>query len=308
MYPELFTFSLWDSTIPIMTFGVCLTIAFGLFYWMLRRLGQKYQINTAFLSVNLLLFFLATFFLSRLFHVLLFLGIPTKSAFLTEYPFWSFFLTPDFFFILERTAVRFLVVFYLLFAKREPQDRADALDIILISGLFATIVGYLWAFLRGQTYGIKSQGIFAVDYLNSNFILADYPRFPIALFYVFFVLLIFSFCYIVKKLRPKEKGLSAGIGSVLFGILWFIGEWWNDSSADNFAYLFGLLTDVKLFNFNQLLSIGMILWGSWKIATIIPSPLSDWILEAADYVSEKLDPVTPYLHKLVRKIQKKFKR
>lgn len=262
-----------------MTFGVCLTIAFGLFYWMLRRLGRKYHVNTAFFSVNLLPFFLITFFVSRLLHVLLFLGIPTKSAFLTEYPFWSFFLTPDFFFSFGGAIVGFLIVFLFIFAKRDPEDRDDALDIVVISGLFATIVGYLGAFLGGQTYGVKSEGIFAVDYLNSNFILADYPRFPIALFYVFFVLLIFSFCYIVKKLRPKERGLSAGIGAFLFGVMWFIGEWWNDSSADNFAYLFGLLTDVKLFNFNQFLSIGMMLWGSWKVANIIPSPLSDWILE-----------------------------
>lgn len=220
-----------------MTFGVCLTISFGLFYWMLRRLGRKYRINTAFFSVNLLTFFLTTFLVSRLAHVLLFLGIPTKSAFLTEYPFWSFFLTPDFFFSFGGAIVGFLTVFLIIFADRESDDRDDALDIVVISGLFATIVGYLGAFLGGQTYGVKSTGIFSVDYLNSNFILADFPRFPIALFYVFFVILIFSFCYIVKKLH-KEKGLSAGLGSLLFGIMWFIGEWWNDSSGDNFSYLF----------------------------------------------------------------------
>lgn len=260
-----------------MTFGVCLAISFGLFYWMLRRLGHKYKINTAFFTVNLLTFFLATFFTSRLMHVLLFLGVPTKSAFLTEYPFWSFFLTPDFFFSFGGAILGFLIVFLIIFAQRDAENRDDALDIVVISGLFATIMGYLGAFLGGQTYGVKSDGIFAIDYLNSNFILADFPRFPIALFYVFFVLLIFSFCYIIKKLR-KEKGLTAGAGSLLFGVMWLIGEWWNDSSSDNLSYLFGYLTDVKLLNFNQWFAVLMIIWGAWKVATIIPSPLSEWIL------------------------------
>jgi hypothetical protein len=42
--------------------------------------------------------------------------------------------------------------------------------------------------------------------------------------------------------------------------MWFLGEWWNDASADNIAYLFGWLTDWKIFNFNQILALCMIAW------------------------------------------------
>ncbi len=304
MYPELYNFSIGDSTIPIMTFGVCLTLAFALFYWMLYRLGKKYQINTAFFTVNLLSFFLVTFFTARLLHVFLYLGIPTKSAFLTDYPFWSFLLTPDFYFSFGGALVGFLAMFYYRFMERDVADRDDALDITVISGLFASIVGYIGAFFGGQTYGIKSEGLFSVDYYN-NFILADFPRFPLAIFYAFFLIFIFSFCYIIKKLRP-ERGLAAGVGALLFGIMWFIGEWWNDASADNFAYLFGLLTDWKLFNFNQLLSVCFICWGSWKVATIIPSPISDWILWVADRFFDWYEPLEKHVQKTIKKLRKKW--
>ena len=56
MYPELYTFSFGDTTIPMMTYGVGLMLTFGLFYWMLWRLGRKYDVNTSFFSVNRLLF------------------------------------------------------------------------------------------------------------------------------------------------------------------------------------------------------------------------------------------------------------
>lgn len=54
--------------------------------------------------------------------------------------------------------------------------------------------------------------------------------------------------------------MAAGLGALLWGIMWFLGEWWNDASADNIAYIFGWLTDWKIFNFNQILALCMIAW------------------------------------------------
>lgn len=282
MYPELYTFTLGDSSIPVMTFGLCLTLAFGLFYWMLWRLGRKYQINTAFFTVNLLAFFLITFFTSRLAHVLLYLGLPTKSAFSDEFPLASFFLMSDFYFSLWGAILGFFGTFLFFFRNREKADRDDALDITVIAWLFGAIVAYLGAFFGGQTYGIRSDWILAVDYIN-NPILAEFPRFPLALMYVLFILFIFSLTYIIKKLRP-ERGLAAGVGALLWGIMWFIGEWWNDASSDNFSYVFGFLTDWKIFNFNQILSVFLIGWWAWRIAHIVPSPLSDWVIEIGEKI------------------------
>lgn len=287
MYPELYTFTLGDTSVPVMTFGLCLTLAFGLFYWMLWRLGRKYQINTAFFTVNLLAFFLVTFFVSRLAHVFLYLGLPTKSAFSGEFPVSSFFLMSDFYFSLGGALLGFFGTFLFFFRDRDDADRDDALDIVVISWLFGAIVGYLGAFFGGQTYGIRSESFFSVDYIN-NPILAEFPRFPLALVYFICIIFIFSFTYIIKKLRP-ERGLAAGVGALLWGVMWFIGEWWNDASSDNFAYLFGFITDWKIFNFNQILSLFLMSWGAWRIAHIVPSPLSDWIIDIGERVIDMTD-------------------
>ncbi len=305
MFPELYTFTFGDTSVPVMTFGLCLTISFILFYWMLWRLGRKYQINTAFFSTNLLVFFLVTFFVSRLAHVLLYLGLPTKSAYSGEFWFSSFFLMSDFYFSLGGAIIGFFGTFYYLFRERDEVDRDDALDITVISWLFGAAVGYLGAFLGGQTYGIRSESFLSVDYIN-NPILAEFPRFPLALIYMFAIIFIFSLTYIIKKLRP-ERWFAAGVWALLWGIMWFLGEWWNDASSDNFAYIFGFISDWKLFNFNQILSLFLMAWGAWRVAHIVPSPLSEWVLEAGDVVMERSKKISKYISALTKKARKSWK-
>lgn len=203
MYPELYSFSFGDATVPVTTFGVSLTISFFLFYWMLRRLGRKYTINTAFFSVNLLSFFLTTFFVSRFLHVVLYAGLPTKSAFSLEYPILSFFLMSDFYFSAGGAVLAFFGLFWWHMRQREVADREEALDITVIAWAFAAIMAYFGAFLGGQVYGVRSDGLFAVDYIN-NPILAEVPRFPLAIVYVLATLAIFSLIYIIRKLRPER--------------------------------------------------------------------------------------------------------
>jgi hypothetical protein len=147
MYPELYSFTLGDNAIPITTFGVALTISFFLFYWMLRRLGKKYEINTAFFGTNLLSFFLTTFFVSRFFHVILFAGLPTKSAFSIEYPILSFFLMSDFYFSAAGALLAFFGLFWWHMRQRDTEDREGALDITVIAWVFASIIAYFGAFL-----------------------------------------------------------------------------------------------------------------------------------------------------------------
>lgn len=305
MYPELYTFTLGDNSVPVMTFGVCLTISFILFYWMLWRLGRKYQINTAFFTTNLLVFFLMTFFVSRLAHILLYIWLPTKSAYSGEFWFSSFFLMSDFYFSLGGAIIWFFATFFYLFRERDDADRDDALDITVISWLFWAAIAYLWAFLGGQTYGIRSESFISVDYIN-NPILAEFPRFPLALIYMLCIIFIFSFTYIIKKLRP-ERWFAAAVGALLWGIMWFIGEWWNDASSDNFSYIFGLISDWKIFNFNQLLALFLMAWGAWRIAHIVPSPLSDWILQSGEKFIDWRDKAIRRFRTLIKKARKSWK-
>jgi len=303
MYPELYSFTFGNSAIPVTAFGVSLTIAFFLFYWMLRRLGKKYSINTAFFSVNLLSFFLTTFFVSRLLHVILYAGLPTKSAFSLEYPFLSFFLMSDFYFSAGGAILAFFGLFWFYMKQRNVVDREEALDISVIAWVFAAIMGYFWAFLGGQVYGVRNEWIFAVDYIN-NPILAEFPRFPLAIVYVLSTLTIFSLIYIVRKLRP-ERWLAAGIWALLWWMMWFIGEWWNDASSDNIAYLFWVFSQWKILNFNQIIALGLMAWGSWRLAHIIPSPLSEWIIEIGDRVADMVESVYNSLEKQIRVYSKK---
>lgn len=306
MYPELYSSTFGDTTVPITTFGVSLTIAFFLFYWMLRRLGRRYGVNTAFFSINLLSFFLTTFFVSRLLHVILYAGLPTKSAFSTEFPVMSFFLMSDFYFSAGGAVLAFFGLFWWHMRQREKADKEEALDITVIAWVFASIMAYFGAFLGWQVYGVRNDGIFAVDYIN-NPILAEFPRFPLAIVYILATLAIFSLIYVIRKLRP-ERWLAAGLGALLWGIMWFIGEWWNDASSDNIAYLFGILSQWKILNFNQIIALWMMAWGSWRLAHIIPSPLSEWIIDIGDRVADFLEDVFDILEKNTQKYSKRIKK
>jgi asparagine N-glycosylation enzyme membrane subunit Stt3 len=147
MYPELYSTVFGDTTVPVTTFGVALTLAFFLFYWMLRRLGKRYDVSTTFFSINLLSFFLTTFFISRLMHVILYAGLPTKSAFSMEFPIMSFFLMSDFYFSAGGAVLAFFGLFWWHMRHRDIEDREEALDITVIAWTFAAILGYFGAFL-----------------------------------------------------------------------------------------------------------------------------------------------------------------
>lgn len=90
--------------------------------------------------------------------------------------------------------------------------------------------------------------------------------------------------------------------------MWFLGEWWNDASSDNIAYVFGLFSHWKILNFNQVIALGMMAWGSWRLAHIIPSPLSEWIIDIGDRVADFLEEVFDILEKNSQKYYKKSKK
>ena len=89
--------------------------------------------------------------------------------------------------------------------------------------------------------------------------------------------------------------------------MWFIGEWWNDASSDNFAYLFGFITDWKIFNFNQILSLFLMSWGAWRIAHIVPSPLSEWIIDIGERIIDISDDVMVIVQSRLKKARKGWK-
>ena len=47
-------------------------------------------------------------------------------------------------------------------------------------------------------------------------------------------------------------------------------------------------------------------WGSWKLAHIIPSPLSDWILDVGEVVQEFGEKVGDFFHFHFKKAKKRW--
>jgi hypothetical protein len=50
----------------------------------------------------------------------------------------------------------------------------------------------------------------------------------------------------------------------------------------------------------------MMCWGSWKLAHIIPSPLSDWIVETGEKIQDYWDDITHALYVWYKKTKKKW--
>gem|GEM_PF-4198772 len=61
----------------------------------------------------------------------------------------------------------------------------------------------------------------------------------------------------------------------------------------------------KILNFNQIIALGLMAWGSWRLAHIIPSPLSEWIIEIGDRVADMVESVYNSLEKQIRVYSKK---
>ena len=49
-------------------------------------------------------------------------------------------------------------------------------------------------------------------------------------------------------------------------------------------------------------------WGSWRLAHIIPSPLSEWIIAVGDTVADTVEEVSDTIEKQTQKYFKKGKK
>ena len=83
---------------------------------------------------------------------------------------------------------------------------------------------------------------------------------------------IFSFCYIFRKAH-KEDGVTAFLGIGLFGIMLFLGEFWNAASQDNLSSLFGLLINWRLLNINQIGALALIYWSAHHLVIELDLPV-----------------------------------
>ncbi len=221
MYPQIEIFS-----VTIYTFGLALSIAFILFFFMLYKLSQKFGINANFFLGNVLWFFIATFLFSRFFYIV---AEWRDASFIFHQGIIKFLLMSNYNFSLMWGIVGFMGV--LLFQLRRFKLSARKyIDAVVLSFFFAGIIGFIGAFLGGQIYGKPTDSFIGIMYTSptSDSPYAS-PMFPLALLYSAVSFILFVVFYMVR-IFTKIEGLIGYVGIVLFSAVLLVAEFYNGNT------------------------------------------------------------------------------
>jgi prolipoprotein diacylglyceryltransferase len=249
MYPY-FSLPFFDAR--IYTFWLFLCLAFGSFFFILQRTGKKASINTNFFISNALLFVVSTFFFSRLVFILL-EWRDYQYQILDR--FWNFFVMNDYNMSFAGWIIGFLIILIIKLRKhQQPLDKY--LDVIVLSFLFAGIIGYIWAFLGGQIYGRPTHLPIWILYKSDR---ANIPYtsavIPLWILYSCSCFVLFSGLYIFRELQ-KIPGFTGYVWLWLFSIVLLIWEFYSGSED--------ILQTYIILNINQLLALtGIAITWHW---------------------------------------------
>ena len=119
------------------------------------------------------------------------------------------------------------------------------LDAVILSFLFAGVVGYLGAFIGGQIYGKPTNLPFGITYSDPE-TMNPYtsPVVPLAVIYAFFSFVIFVVLYIARAAFVKIDGLVGYLGISAFAPVLLIGEFWNGAEDSLKGIFFLNLTQI----------------------------------------------------------------
>jgi phosphatidylglycerol:prolipoprotein diacylglycerol transferase len=252
MYPQIELFS-----VTIYTFGLALSIAFVLFFFMLYKLSLKFGINANFFLGNVLWFFLSIFVFSRAFYII---AEWHNTPFLFSQWILKFLLMSDYNFSLMGGIFGFMTVLFFQL-KRFNFSSRKYIDAVVLSFFFAAIVGFIGAFLWSQIYGRPTDSFIGI--MNSgNMDSTPYtsPIFPLALFYSLVSFLLFFCLYLVRKFT-KIEGLVWYLGILIFSVILFVSEFYRGGNDDVFKSYLSL-------NLNQIGAIIFIGFGIYGLSRI----------------------------------------
>ncbi len=212
MYPEII---LPFLDIKIFTFGLALSLAFGLFFFMLYKLSVKTGINSNFFFGSALPLVLSTFIFARL--VFIFSQWRDYKYLVTD-RFLHFFLMNDYNLSFIGGVIGFVLVLgYKLIRFNQPQEKY--VDTVVLAFLFAAVIGYIGAFLGGQIYGRPTELAIGIVYKYEN---ANVPYtsaiIPLAVFYSIGCFFLFSGLYILREIF-KIDGFVGYIGIAFFSLM-----------------------------------------------------------------------------------------
>lgn len=218
MYPELFSFKLFDKTIVIYSYGffllLALIFAILVLYWQLakRKLATKKIFDNILWTIFGGLIGARLFFV--LFHPSFYLGNPREI-----FRVWHGGLD---FFGAFLGGITVLASWLWIRMRKEFWRWLDAAIIALISGY---VIGTIGTFLLGSEYGKPSDISWAVIFpsLGDNI-----PRHPTQIYDFFASALIFIFISTVgRKVFLKKEGLTFFFGLFLLSLSRFIIEFFR---------------------------------------------------------------------------------
>lgn len=253
MYPNI---SITDS-FTLYTFWVSMLIAWSVFFYLLHSLSLKKWI-VQHIFTDILSFILVPFFMGRFFHILaewrdekfMFMDL-IDGKWLIDF-LSRFFLTENYNLSFTWCVIGFFLVFFIK-TRKNKVDRPLYYDVIAISFLISSTIGYIGAFLGWQIYGVPYDWIFSIVYDSKESIVPySNPVFPLPILYLISISLIWLYLIrIYRKNSNLPHGFIGYMGFWLFGILLFLIEFLNGSSDmldSSFIWM----------NFNQILGIYLI--------------------------------------------------
>lgn len=234
--------------VVVYTFGLTITICFFLYLWMLKKLSNRFGINSSFFFNRLLWYFLSVIFFSRLFYVI---SRWNDFKFIKD-PF-EFFIMSDYNFSLFWAIFGFIVVLILQIRMHHLKS-GKYIDASVLSFLFILILGYLWAFLWGQVYWRETFYWIEILYTNAfSPVPYEVPIFPLWLVYSFVFFILFSFLYIL---------------SMFISIRWLVGYIWLIIFSsliiilETFSWKYDIFKVMFNYNFSQIAALVLLVW-SW---------------------------------------------
>jgi len=249
MFPSFNVF--WQS---IYIFGLTLVLCFFLFLWMLKKLSTRFNYDYNIIVNSILWYFLSVFIFSRLFYII---SMWKDKKYIDSI--FEFLITSNYNFSLFGALFWFFVVFFFklrLFRK----NINNYMDWVVLSFLFISIIGFIWAFFWWQVYGKITTSWLWIYYTVPWSVQITWEIFPLALFYAGIFFILFSVLYIFS-LYIKTRGLIWYIWLWIFSsiILWMeFLSWKND--------LFKTMYNI---NFSQICAVLFIILSFYWLFSIL---------------------------------------
>lgn len=251
MYP-IINISSWIS---LYTFGLCMIVAWGIFFTLLHYFSIRRGINRH-IFASIIDFTLAIFFFGRIFYI--FADWRTERfLFVDLFEQWNILVFLKDFFITDSYSISFaggvigFIIVFLWKTWNNPKDRPKYWDSIIPAFLIAASVGYIGTLLGWQIYGIVVDTFFSITYRWIDSIVPfQNPTFPLPIIYSLFSLLIAFFLYRIESKMPLPEGFIGYMGMGIFAVLLFLGEFLNGASD--------LFSSRIYLNITQIIALGLI--------------------------------------------------